>query len=100
MQHDAADQLDIVMPLPYRPDGRLPYNGKSLRQQRIQRFAVSKACTKLVGLGAKLLVRERLHAVFKLIYSLDQRSYLFNLLLARIAKQTIHESHFFSSKGF
>ena len=49
MQHNPADQLNIVMALAESAFGGLAYDGKSFGQQIVKRFAVFQALFKLFG---------------------------------------------------
>ena len=46
MQHHPADHLDVVVPLPEGPLGRLAHRGEGLGQEIIQRLAILQALAK------------------------------------------------------
>ena len=61
VQHHAADQLHVEMPLAERALGGLAHHGEGLRQQVVQRGAAGQPLAELGGLGPQRLVRQRLH---------------------------------------
>ena len=61
MQRDAADQLHVEVAHAERAPRRLAHGGERLRQQLLEGRAGGEALAKLIGLGAQLLVAERLH---------------------------------------
>ena len=65
VQHHAADQLHVEMPLPEGAAAGLADHGEGFRQQVVQRRAVGQAGAEFRGLGGQGLVRQRLHAVFQ-----------------------------------
>jgi len=60
VQHDAADQLDVVMTKADEPPAALAADRKRFDQQIVQRFARSQALAKPDGLLSQLRVRHRL----------------------------------------
>ncbi len=84
VQHDAADELDIEMALTQGAPGRLAHGGERLGQDVIQILAVFKPRPKLVGLGAKLGVGERLELRLQRVDALDDRLKALQLLLVGV----------------
>ena len=60
VQHNAAHELHVEMPLAKRPLGSLAHRGKSLRQQLVQRFARRMTVAQPVGTFLEGGVVERL----------------------------------------
>ena len=61
VQHHAADQLHVEMPLAERAPGGLAHHGEGLGQQVVQRGAAGQPLAELGGLRPQRLVRQRLH---------------------------------------
>ena len=62
VEHNAADQLDVVVAQANLAPGRLAYSREGLDQQVVERFAAGQALTELIRLGPQLIVvqlRER-----------------------------------------
>ena len=62
VEHGAADQLHVEVPHVEHAASGLAYDGKRLGQQVVERLALGEALAELRGLGAQLLVGERLDA--------------------------------------
>ncbi len=60
MQHHAAHELHIEVPLAERPLGRLAHRGESLGQQIVEALAVGQPLAELIRLAAQLIVGKRL----------------------------------------
>jgi hypothetical protein len=60
VQDHAADQLDVVVPLAQHPLGGLAHHGEGFVQQLVEGLALGQAFAEFDGLGAQLLVGERL----------------------------------------
>ena len=58
MQHHAADQLDVEMPLPEGALGRLAHGGEGRYQEVVQRLAFGQRLAEFDGAGLQGLVRE------------------------------------------
>ncbi len=58
VQHHAADELHVEMPLAERALRRLAHSGEGVRQELVERSAVGDLLAELVGLGAKLGVAQ------------------------------------------
>jgi hypothetical protein len=67
MQRDAADELDIEVAHAKRAPRSLAHRGEGLRDQLLERRASGESLTKLIGLGAQLVIGERLHCGFERI---------------------------------
>src|SRR5262245_9511444 len=80
MEHHAADQLDVEMPLADRPSRSLAGERESLREQTIQGLAVPGAFAKLLGLRLQLCVLEQLHLGLDPVDRLDAPLMLLELL--------------------
>jgi len=93
VQHYAAVQLNVEMPLAYRAHCGFPYHGVSFAQYIVLFFAVSKAGLELVGFRAQLAVAQRMRGRLKLVYPFYQWRQLFQLRLAGVAQQFIHKTH-------
>ncbi len=61
VQHHAADQLHVEMPLTERALAGLPHRGERLRQQFVQGGAVRQPLAEFHRLGGQRRVRQRLH---------------------------------------
>ena len=59
MERDAADQLDVVMALAERADGRLAHRGEGFGQKIVELLAVGEPLAEEFGLAAQLVVRQR-----------------------------------------
>ena len=94
MQDDAADELNVEMPLPYRAPCGFANDRERLGKKLIERFAALVAALEFLGLTAKLLVRKLFDAPFELVDLLNKRPYLLDLLLARVSEKFIDKSHF------
>ncbi len=65
VQHDSADQLDVIMALAERAPGRLADRGKRLRQDIVERLACLEPLAEADGLAGKLLVGHRADVGFE-----------------------------------
>ncbi len=65
VQHHAADELHVEMPLSERAAAGLPDHGEGFRQQVVQRGAIGEPGAEFRGLCRQGLVRQRLHAIFQ-----------------------------------
>jgi len=61
VQHHAADHLDVEMPLAQDALGGLAHDGEGLFENLVEGLAGGQAVLELLGLGAQLVVGERLH---------------------------------------
>ena len=61
MQHDAADQLHVVVPLSQHAPGRLPYDRECFRQKIVQAFSFCKPLLEYSGHFLQGLIRFFLH---------------------------------------
>ena len=95
MEHDAADYLNIVMPLANRPDRSFAHHRVGLGQKRIKALSLCEPFAEFGGFAAELLIGERFNAVLKCIYLIQERLDFFNLLLAGISEQAVDKSHSF-----
>src|SRR5699024_2736244 len=68
MQGRTTDDLHVVGPLPDRAYRCFADDDERLRQETIQRGAVSKPGLELLGLPLKFAVAERLHIFFKPVH--------------------------------
>src|SRR4051794_30463033 len=59
MERDATDQLDVVMALAERANGRLANGGKGLGQELVELLPVLEPLAKTPGLAAQLIIRKR-----------------------------------------
>ena len=59
MQHHAADELHIEVPLAKRALGRLAHRRERFGQQIVEVLAIGQPLAELVGLAAQFIVRER-----------------------------------------
>jgi hypothetical protein len=62
VQHDAADELHVVVPHVQHAAAGLADDGKCFRQQVVELFAVGDALLEVHGPGAQIRVRERFDA--------------------------------------
>ncbi len=65
VQHHAADQLHVEVPLAERALGCLAHHGERLGQQIVQRRPIGQPLAELGGLRAQRLIRQRLHRRFE-----------------------------------
>ena len=65
VQHNAADELHVVVALAECPPGRFAHHGKGLGQQRVQGFALRDALPELHGFGGKPGIIQSAHALFQ-----------------------------------
>ena len=79
VQHHAADQLHVEVPLPQRALGGLAHHGEGLDLQVVQGLALLQPLPELAGLGTERLVGqidqrrfERIDPVDRLAHGLDQ----------------------------
>ena len=71
MQHYAADQLDVEMPLPERALGRLADGGKRRNQEVVERLAFGELLSEFGGTGFERFVRQRGDFGFQRIDGVD-----------------------------
>src|SRR5215510_5083378 len=101
MQNNAADELDIEMAHVQDTPPCFTGDGEGFRKDFIQDFLAgfsalrvvlntletfAYAATKLLGFGAKLLVRELLHLRFECVNLVDERTNPFEFAFVRGAK--------------
>ncbi len=67
VQDHAADELNVEMTKPDRALGAFPYDGESLGQKTVERFALGESLAKLDRLGAQRLVIERGHRRLEIV---------------------------------
>ena len=97
VQHDPADELDIVMTLAERAARRLAHGGEGFRQQIVEGFALRQPGLELIGLGAQLLVRERLKLRLQAIDRFDQRRELLERALVAVTDNLLDQvEHLYS----
>ena len=100
MQHDAAYELNIIMPLPDGADGSLANNRKSFRQKLIKRFALRQSFTEFHRLVTQFRIGKFFYSVLKCIYFFNKRLYFLYLLRARVAQQSVNKAHLYTSVSF
>ena len=81
VQHDAADELHVVVPHPERPPAAFAADREGLDEQRVERGAVVELLAELGGLGLELLVGEPLDLALELVDGGDARLDLADLPL-------------------
>ena len=92
VQGHATHQLDVVVTLTEDAGRRLAHHREGFEQHVIEVFAFGQATAEFVGLGAKLLVRERRHLVGEFVDGRHEFGQLANALalsgLKNLAKNT------------
>ncbi len=78
MEHNAADELDIIMPLAEHPSGCLANHGKCFRQKFVKRCALGYPFPELDCLGSKFSVGKRFDRGFQIVDRLDDSAVLFD----------------------
>src|SRR5690242_11680110 len=68
MERNAADQLDVIMPLTERTDGGLAHGRESFGEDIVELLAVREALSEQGGLAAKLVIAQRLHVGLERIH--------------------------------
>ncbi len=76
MDRDAAQDLDVEVPLADRPLGRLAHQGEGLDQQAVQRIPLLGAKLERMGLALQLGVAERLQLGLQRVDPRDQKGIL------------------------
>ena len=71
VERDAADQLDVVMALAERADGRFAHRREGFGQKIVELGAVAEALAEDFGLGAQLLVRQSGDGRFETVDRID-----------------------------
>ncbi len=71
MEDEAADELDIEMPLIERTHRCLAYGRERLGQEIIERLPRLDAVPEVVGEAFELFVRTRLHGAFERVHAFD-----------------------------
>ena len=71
VQHHAADQLHIEMPLTQGALGRLAHGGKGRNQQIVEAGAISQLLAEVLGTGSQLGIRQALQLGLQRIDGLD-----------------------------
>ena len=89
LEDDAADELFVEVAQTDAAAGGLTHGGEGLRQKIVQRFTRLETRAELVGLGAELSVRARLHLRFELVHALDDRGELLQLPLVGVAHDAL-----------
>ena len=87
MQHDAADQLHVEMPLAEGALGRLAHRGEGLGQDVVQVLARFQAFTEPGRAGAKLVVAQGLQLGFQGIDGRDLGTEGFDVTVVGRAEQ-------------
>src|SRR4051794_30411636 len=80
MEHHAADQLDVEVPLADGAPGRLSDEREGLGEQVVDGLAVPGSLAKLIGLATELGVVEQLHLGLDPVDRLDSPLILLELL--------------------
>ena len=76
VQYHAADQLHVEVPESKRAARGLTNHGEGLGQDVVQRLARGEFCAEEIGLGSKLLVRQRLQRRLERVDGLDDTGVL------------------------
>ena len=71
VERDAADQLDVIMALAERPDGRFAHGRERFGEKIVELGAVGQALAEDLGLGAQLFVRHRGNGRFETVDRID-----------------------------
>ena len=90
VQDQAADQLNVEMPLLQRALGRLAHRGEGGGGQIVERLAGRELGAKFGGLGAQLIVAQRLELGLQRI---DRRDLRPIALQAAVVRRTEHPFH-------
>ena len=71
VKRDAADQLDVVMALAERPDGRLADRREGFGEEIVELVAIGEPLAEQLGLPAQLLVGQRMDVGLEPIDGID-----------------------------
>ena len=71
MERDAADQLDVVMPLAERSNGRFADRREGFGEEVVELVAVGEALAEPLGLLAQLVVGQRMDVGLEAVDGLD-----------------------------
>jgi hypothetical protein len=86
VQHHAAHQLNIIMPLAQCAHRRLSCGGKRLWEQIVQVFALGDPSFELDGHSAQFVIAKPLKFRLQLIHFVDVRLHLLDDFLVRVAE--------------
>jgi hypothetical protein len=88
VEHDAAQELDVIMTLPDGATGRFADDGVGLRQQVVQRLTAVKAGSEFTGLGPQLIRTERSDCWLQSIDPSDQGTKFLYFMFGALAEQS------------
>ncbi len=93
MQHHPAHELHVEVPLPDRALGGLAREREGVREEVVERLAVTRALAQLVGLLPQLRVLQQLHLGLEVVDPRDAALELLELLALADAQSALENRH-------
>ena len=98
VQRDAAEQLDVVVPLAERASRGLADRGEGLRQEQVQRLAVRMPGPERVRLGTQLRIAERPEVILEEVHGVHRGLHALEDAVVRDLQDAVDDRrHWFSA---